>query len=173
MWFDVILIAVLFICVITDLKNRKIYNKVIFPTLLIAFLSHLLTGGWDQLLSAVGGFFLGLLLLLIPYLLGGIGAGDVKLLAVVGALKGSTFVLYTTLYMAIAGGLIGVLIISFRKDTPAKLKASLNYMIGLTQGIEMPSPITKELFSGTYPYGVAIASGALFHLIFQGQVILW
>ena len=48
--------------------------------------------------------------------MGGIGAGDVKLLAAIGAWKGTIFVLYTGVYGAIIGGLIS-LIILLRKNT--------------------------------------------------------
>lgn len=167
-WFNVILIIILLICVITDLKSRKIYNKVIFPGFLIAFSSHLLIGGWEALASSLIGFAIGLSLLLIPYLMGGMGAGDIKLLALIGALKGSVFVLNTAIYMALLGGIIALVILLSRKDVRERFKYALNYFILRRYGIKLTKPDQKGYLSATYPYGIPIAGGAILTLFLGG-----
>lgn len=54
---DVLLCAVLVICVLTDLKERRIYNKVIYPSLLLTLCIHLFNSGWEGLLYSILGFF--------------------------------------------------------------------------------------------------------------------
>jgi prepilin peptidase CpaA len=174
MWFNLLLIIILTICVITDVKSRKIYNKVIYPSLLLTFLFHFLAGGWDQLQGSIFGFLLGFALLLIPYLMGGMGAGDVKLLALVGALKGGPFVLYTGIYMALIGGAIAVILLIAHKKLLQFLK-QLPYLFASIRLLGSSSIMAGEasICPITYPYGVAIAGGAVFTLVLQGRLVLW
>ena len=80
----------------TDIKERKIYNKttitgialgIIFNSLLFAT-PHLESG----LLFSIQGIALGLILFFVPFSLGGLGGGDLKLLAMIGAFQGWPFV---------------------------------------------------------------------------------
>jgi prepilin peptidase CpaA len=168
MWINLVLFLVLLISVITDLKSRKIYNKVIYPGLAAALILHFLNGGWVELSGAISGCLLGLSVLLIPYLLGGMGAGDVKLLALVGALKGVYFVLAASVYMALIGAIIALAVLICRKGTIAKLRQILFSLYGLRYGVIIPLTVNKTDITATYPYGVAIAGGALFCIVYKG-----
>jgi prepilin peptidase CpaA len=161
MWTNLLLIILLSICTFTDLKERKIYNNVLFPVFLIAISYHIFTGGWSGLSISILGFLVGLSILLIPYLMGGMGAGDVKLLAVIGAIQGVSFVLMTALYMAIVGGIMGLLILFFRKGFVSRIKQIFIFFIFRGQGVKVPLLLDKDALSATYPYGVAIAFGAI------------
>jgi prepilin peptidase CpaA len=164
MWTNTLLIILLLICVITDLKERKIYNKVLFPGFLAAVTYHIFTDGWSGITDSLLGALVGLSILLIPYLMGGMGAGDVKLLAVIGAINGMGFVLMTALYMALAGGIIGIFILLFRKGVLNRLKELIYFISCRFQGLKVSFPFDKEALSTTYPYGVAIAAGAIFEV---------
>lgn len=107
-------------------------------------------------------------ILLIPYLLGGIGAGDVKLLALIGAMKGTVFVLITAVYMALLGGLLALFVLLFRRGVLARIKTILYSLSGIRQGVKIPLTIAKEDYKATYPYGVAIAGGALLSFFLSG-----
>jgi prepilin peptidase CpaA len=161
MWSNILLIILLLICVITDLRERKIYNKVLFPFLIIALAIHLFSDGWSGISTWTLGTIVGLAILLIPYFMGGMGAGDVKLLAVIGGIKGMNFVLMTALYMGLAGGAIAIIIFLFRKGLVSRIKQPLYYFSCLRLGVKIPFVLDKEALSATYPYGVAIAVGAL------------
>ncbi|UYZ21249.1 prepilin peptidase [Mesobacillus jeotgali] len=166
MLVDFLLIALIVICVITDLRERKIYNKVLLPFLLAGLVLNSVTGGIAGLTSALAGTAVGFSILLIPYLLGGMGAGDVKLLAVVGGLKGAVFVLTAAVYMALAGGIIALIILFFRKGAINRLKQIGMFLGGLRSGMKVPLGLDKEALNTTYPYGVAIAIGALAAIVF-------
>jgi prepilin peptidase CpaA len=168
MWINAVLILVLIISVVTDLKSRKIYNKVIFPGLAAAFTIHFLIGGWAGLGEAAIGCFIGLGVLLIPYLLGGMGAGDVKLLALVGALKGTFFVLTASFYMALVGAVIALAVLLCRKGTVARLRQIVFSLYVLSYGVKIPLFVDKSSFSAVYPYGVAIAGGVILCLGYEG-----
>jgi prepilin peptidase CpaA len=167
-----LLVTILVICLITDLKERKIYNKIIFPGLIIALLLNFILGSWNGLLDSVEGLFIGLGILLIPYLMGGMGAGDVKLLALVGAFKGTLFVLYTAIYMALLGGIIAIGILLFQKGVLQRLRSVLYFVVGKRYGMKIPLILSKDAMKTTYPYGVAIAGGAFLSLFFKGWGLL-
>lgn len=125
---DCLLAAMLIICIATDLKSRLIYNKVLLPFLIIGLGVNFHTGGWPMLLDSLKGFGLGLVMLLIPFSLGGIGGGDVKLLAVIGAVKGSSFVISTFLAGALAGGVLALIILVRRRRL-------LNTLLGIIESV--------------------------------------
>jgi prepilin peptidase CpaA len=161
MWTNILLFVLLIICVVTDLRERKIYNKILLPVIIIAIFYHLFTSGISGLVASILGCLVGLFILLIPYLMGGMGAGDVKLLAVIGAIKGTSFVLMTSLNMAIVGAVIGLCILLFRKGFIARIKNVLYLLMFKGQFGEGSLLFDKEGLKTTYPYGVAIAMGAI------------
>lgn len=93
--------------VVTDLRGRRIPNVLTFGSAVTALLYHL---GWGDPLNALKGWALGLALFLPVYLLRGLGAGDVKLLAALGAWTGPVLALWTGLFAAMAGGVLSVVV---------------------------------------------------------------
>lgn len=168
---DILLLLILAVCVVTDLKSRKIYNKVIFPSLLLTLVLHLIFGGVSGLLDSMLGFAVGLGILLIPYLMGGMGAGDVKLLALIGAIKGMAFVLTTSFYMALLGGAIALGILLLRKGFLTRIKGITYSICSLTYGLRIPLGMDQGDYQKTYPYGVAIAGGAVVSMVFNGVLL--
>ncbi|MDZ5783472.1 A24 family peptidase [Marinococcus luteus] len=164
---DWILIAVLLICAITDIKERKIYNKVLFPAMLLAFIFHGAVSGWEGLFHSFLGFLIGFALLFIPYAMGGMGAGDVKLLALVGALKGGTFVLQSFIFIALLGALMGLIVLLRNKNI---LKSFFYKLTHIKSGTRAPGGLSRQSLSKTYPYGVAIALGAAVNLFTEGML---
>ena len=158
----IFLLIVLTISVITDLKSRKIYNVVIYPALLITFAIHFTRGGWEAFSHSFIGFLTGFGLLLIPYFLGGMGAGDVKLLGLVGAMYGAAFVFQAFLYTAIIGAIIAIIILVARKGM---VKSILYYIASLRNGIVLKGALNQGALTATYPYGVAIAGGSIVSLV--------
>ncbi|WP_349409451.1 prepilin peptidase [Pseudalkalibacillus sp. SCS-8] len=171
MVFNVILLIVLAICVITDLKSRLIYNKVIFPALLLSILLHIFFDGLSGLGFSLLGFLVGFSILLIPYFLGGMGAGDVKLLALIGAAKGPMFVLHTSIYMALIGGVLALFILIFSGGAFKRFKYYVYCLFVRKNGVYVPFALTKESMKKTYPYGVAIAGGAVISLIGKAWIL--
>ncbi|WP_246943558.1 A24 family peptidase [Bacillus pinisoli] len=171
MVLNILLLIVLLICLITDLKNRKIYNNVIFPSLLLTFILHFIFDGWSGLGFSLLGFIVGFSILLIPYFLGGMGAGDVKLLALIGAIKGMQFVLITSVYMALLGGVIALFVLFFRKGAFQRIKSIFYTMSCFRSGVKLPLFLDKEGLKATYPYGVAITGGALLSLFYKGWIL--
>lgn len=172
MLINIVLVLVLVICFVTDFKQQKIYNFVMFPSLITAFILNLCFNGFAGLKLSLLGFVTGLCILLIPYLLGGMGAGDVKLLTFIGVLKGSVFVLNTAIYMALIGGVIALIIIIFQKQTVKFFKTFFLWLFSFFSGIRYKLEFENSGLSKKYPYGTAIVLGALICLLFKGAWII-
>ncbi|UOF91307.1 A24 family peptidase [Fodinisporobacter ferrooxydans] len=95
----------------TDLRFRKIFNVVTYPVMLAGLIVEAFRNGWSGFLYSGEGLVLGIGLLLIPFLMNGMGAGDVKLLGAIGALKGAAFTFSAFLYICIAGGVIACILL--------------------------------------------------------------
>lgn len=155
-----VLIFVLIVCSFTDLIYRKIYNAVLLPALLFALVYSIYIGGWTGLGQSVLGLLVGILILILPFAKGGMGAGDVKFLGVIGAFKGVTFVLYSAVGMGLAGGLIALGTWSYKfgiVDTIVGILRAIWVMI--RSGFALfPFRLHDEKIM--LPYGLAIALGA-------------
>ncbi len=151
--------AVLFIlfisAIITDLKSRSIYNAQTYTGIVLGLLLGFSATGWNGLMMSFTGCLVGFFLLFFIYILGGIGAGDVKLLAAIGALKGTEFVLWTMFYTALVGGIMALSIIIWQGTFRQTIKSCF-------QIIRHPVQTGKEPEKHQYlPYGVAISLGCL------------
>lgn len=105
-WWPVV--AVLAVAVTTDLMWRRIPNWLTGPFLLAGFGVSGWLHGWRGLGASVEGMALGLLLYGILFWLGGMGAGDVKLCAAIGAWIGPGQLLIAIILTALVGGVMAV-----------------------------------------------------------------
>lgn len=96
-------------CVL-DLRNRRIPNSVTLGGAGLGLLYGAVMQGPTGILQAVLGWLAGLLVFLPFFALGGLGAGDVKLLACLGTWIGPSMALWTALYTALAGGVMAVIL---------------------------------------------------------------
>lgn len=164
---DILLIIVLAICAVYDYKLRKVPNIITFPAILGGMTIGLLQSGFTGLSISAMGLFLGIALLSFPYAMGGIGAGDVKFLGAIGAVKGPWFVFIAFLAAAIIGGIMAVYRMAFiiKGSDMTVLRDSLKtvYYTGALSAIEIPEYALKERL----PYAVAISGGAVVALILE------
>ncbi len=159
---DLALVAALAWAVVTDLRSRRISNRLTYSLMALGLLANGIAGGWDGLRSSIFGWLLGAALLVVPCLLGAIGAGDVKLLAAIGALKGPEFVLLAAVYTALAGGALAILELVRSRGARWALGYVAGGWVGSVWGKSAQSSAAR---AGTIPYGPAIAAGAIIALL--------
>ena len=102
--------ALLALACLSDLRTRRIPNALTFSAAACGLLFHLITGGSTAAAWSLGGCLLGAALFFPMFALRGMGAGDVKLLAAVGAWLGPGQVAVVALVTSIAGGVLGLLV---------------------------------------------------------------
>ena len=144
-----------------DLKSRRIPNYLTFSGALAGLGFQLGVHGLPGLTNGLAGLGLGLILLMVPYLLGGMGAGDVKAAAALGAWLGleRTFLLF--IYMAISGGLIILAVWLWQKRFLEGVRQLWNFLLNwlLCQPVDSKPPPPVSLKSAAIPYGPAMALG--------------
>jgi prepilin peptidase CpaA len=161
------LVAILTLSAIIDLRTQKIPNIITCSGMLAALSLHVATNGLGGLIFSLKGIAAGIALLIVPYIMSGMGAGDVKLMGAVGSFLGAKATLESFILIALAGGIYSLALILIRRDAfkgfiSEKLLA-LSAMVLLRQYV----PIQTES-SGQQPrlkYGVAIAFGTITYLV--------
>jgi prepilin peptidase CpaA len=144
-----------------DIRHRTIPNRLTLPVFLSALCYHgICCGGTQGLWFSVQGAAVGGLLLFLPFAMGGMGGGDVKLLMATGAWLGAWATLNVFLYGAIAGALIAVCIMAVKR-TWHPLRGVYHDVLALllTGQAGKPRPA-----AATYPYSIALAVGVVGYL---------
>ena len=158
---NLILIVLFVSAAVTDLKWKKIFNLQTYTAIICGISLHSLMAGWDGALFSFSGLLVGSALLLVFFLMGGVGAGDVKLLGAIGALKGTTFVLWNMFYTGLIGGAMAIAVIILKG---AGGKIFKNMFQFLRHPLTAQNEETKK--ENLYiPYGVAISIGCLWALL--------
>jgi prepilin peptidase CpaA len=110
----VLIVAVGLAAIIEDVSRRRISNWTSGGAVVAGLTVHFAQKGWLGLWHSLLGIGIGFGVFLIFYLMGGMGGGDVKLMAGFGALLGDGNILPAALLAAIAGGLMAVAYIAVR-----------------------------------------------------------
>jgi prepilin peptidase CpaA len=93
-----------------DLRTRRIPNLLTFGAAATGLVFHLISAGFAGLAHGTAGWFVGALVFALPFALRGLGGGDVKLLAALGAWIGPGDVVWLALYTGIAGGAMAIVV---------------------------------------------------------------
>jgi prepilin peptidase CpaA len=105
-----VVVSVALLACVTDLRSRRIPNVLTFGAALAGLLYGGWTDGWSGLGSAALGFLVGGVAFIVPFALGGLGGGDIKLLAAIGAWLGPSGAIWLVLYTGIAGGVMALVV---------------------------------------------------------------
>lgn len=173
LWAFGVLAVVLVVSAVTDIRCGKIFNVVTYPAIAIGLIGHTLLGGLGGeggsmgLAGALIGLAVGFGPMLAAWAAGGIGGGDAKLMAAVGALAGWRFTLAAMFYGFLVAGVMAIAVILKRRiarETLGRIGRFL-YLV-LTPG-RPAGPTTQD--SPKIPFGAALCVGAAAALI---QVLL-
>ncbi|MGH7900012.1 MAG: A24 family peptidase [Candidatus Binatia bacterium] len=148
---------------IFDLRTRRIPNLLTLVAAVAAWSFFLAQGGLSALGWSVTGWLLGVLMFFPFFLLGGMGAGDVKLLGALGAWLGPLAAIHLAFYTAIAGGVMALIVVLARGYLG---EAFLNIWLLLTywrvQGLHRHPTLTlEESRAPRLAYAIPIAAGAV------------
>jgi prepilin peptidase CpaA len=161
--------TLLMAAVVADLRFQKIPNLFTYPAMVVALAYHGGTNGLGGLFFSAGGLALGIGILVAPYLAGGVGAGDAKLMGAVGSILGPKGVLLAFLFTAIFGGIYALTLLLAKPEyIRAFMKrwgTALKTLICVGQFIYVP-PV-KDQEKPRLCYGVAIALGTICSVVWR------
>jgi prepilin peptidase CpaA len=152
----VVLAAGVTVATAIDLRTRRIPNALTATMTGIGIALAATGVSGVPVAGAFLGFAIGLALMLPGYALGATGAGDVKLMAAVGAIVGPGLVVVAFLCTAIAGGVLAVAIALQRRRFAATIAGT-----GRLIGASGRQQIQAATASSRFAYGPAIAVGSV------------
>jgi prepilin peptidase CpaA len=163
-FLDTILFLLVSIAAVNDVATRRIPNRLLLTGLACALCLRLLSPHpGASLLAALGGMALGLAMFLPFYLLRGMAAGDVKMIAVVGAFTGPGDVFQIAVLSWCAGGVMALLLVLLG----GRLRLALGNLGAMLRGATAPGATgtPRQTSAGSMPYGVAITAGTMLVLV--------
>jgi prepilin peptidase CpaA len=156
--------AVAVTAAMTDVRDRRIPNRLTYPAMVAGIALQTVVGGWHGLLLALGGGLLFGGIFFFFHVVHAMGAGDVKLAAALGCIIGpaaSWQVLFAT---AVAGGVLAVVVMVLKGRVLQTLRSTLSVvgfhaLHGLRTHpvVNLDNPTAVRL-----PYGLAFAAGTLY-----------
>ncbi|WP_337995166.1 A24 family peptidase [Paenibacillus qinlingensis] len=114
------------VALVIDVRHSKLPNKLTMCGTIFGLLFHTWSDGWDGLLFSLIGASTGFLIVLVLYVIGALGAGDVKLFGAIGAIMGVMFVIQTLVYAILWAGLIGLFLLLIQR----KMRATGRKLVG-------------------------------------------
>lgn len=174
-WTIWLVTVVLIVAAVIDGFELKVPNWVTFPFILSGWLYSTVAFGWEGLGWSLLGTVVGLALLLAPYAIGGMGAGDVKLLAGVGAWIYSTHTMYAFCFTAVVGAILAIGMVLARrgwKKHSAQFLVILNEIL-VIRNAERLAAIAAERKPKMLllPYGIPIAIGTIGYFLWTGMLV--
>jgi prepilin peptidase CpaA len=151
----------------SDIRTARIPNLLTFGAAAAALVYLFANQGWSGLTGAAEGWAVGVLLFSPFFALGGLGAGDVKLLGAIGAWLGPREALWVALYASMAGGVMALIVslaTGYLRRAVANLRMLVTYwrVVGIRP---LPELTLQSGHAPRLPYAVPITAGLL--------VMLW
>lgn len=171
-WFVTI---VLIVAAVIDGFELKVPNWITFPFIVSGWIYSTAAFGWEGLGWSLLGMVVGLALLMPLYSIGGMGAGDVKLLAGVGAWVYGIHTAYAFAATAVVGALLAVLMVLCQrawKKHAAQCWLILNEIMVIRNPEQLSAIAAKRKPSMLLlPYGIPIAIGTIGYFLWMGMLV--
>jgi len=163
LWVAIPVIALVVMATRADVRTRRIPNSLTFPALLLGLATHWALGGRDGVMGSLAGLALAGGVLIPGWLFKWMGAGDVKLMAAVGAWLAFPQAAIALLASFVAGGAIAMVIALRHGLLGQALRGAA--IIGAWSfsrvGRSMPPPVTTGI---RFPFALAVLAGSTFAL---------
>jgi prepilin peptidase CpaA len=174
--FFVVGVAVLVAAAI-DLRRFRVPNAVTFPLCLSGLLFHLIIEGLAGLRFSAGGMAVGMCVLIIFYVMGVMGAGDVKLLAAVGSWIGASYTIYVFVIAGLAAGVHSLVVLAWQhrlRHVPLVFQVTFLQLMTLGRHVatEDSEPLTTCIHRAdrarhVMPFAVMIAIGVVLVAVWE------
>lgn len=147
-----------------DITRHRIPNLLTYPSWALGLVLGAYGAGWDGLGNAALGFAAGFVPLLLMFIGGSLGGGDVKLMGGVGALLGFPAALNALISSILVGGFFAAIILLWQGRLVPILKYAASRLWSKIYPVYVPLPAPPE-HKDAFPFGVAIALGTMLTLL--------
>ena len=157
------LLIMLAVAIYFDIRTERIPNWLVAAGTVVALTLHAVNSGASGLLTSVGGLSIAMVILLPFYIAGVMGAGDVKLMAAVGAFTGVQLALLAVGFAFGIGGLQAVAILVLRGT--GRLTWERYHQMGKTilatgRLVYIP-PGPGDAAGESFPFAIAVGMGTI------------
>lgn len=174
-WHIKLVCLVLVVAAYIDGKQLRVPNWITFPMVLAGLTYNAWEGGWSGLGEGLLGMVVGLGCLLPLYCVGGMGAGDVKLMAGIGAWLGWELTLFAFCVSAVVGAVMALVMVlcsqRFRHHYA-------NFLLILNEWMTIRDPRELARIAAErkptmmlLPYGIPICIGSIGYFFYQGLLL--
>lgn len=168
-----LLVALILACAATDVCTRRVPNSILLPALIASLFLSSLADGLAGLVDSLAGLAIGLLILMPLHVLGRMGAGDIKLLGVVGSILGAWGATVAGLATMMAGAILGIAYMIWLVVRPER--TSLTGQEGQRNADEAMVRGGGTSFSAVrtaeVPYAVAVAAGTFAAIVYLDLLV--
>jgi prepilin peptidase CpaA len=174
-WTIWLVTVVLIVAAVIDGYQLKVPNWITFPFVLSGWAYSVAAFGWEGLGWSLVGTLVGLAVLMPAYAIGGMGAGDVKLMAGVGAWVYGMNTFYAFCWTAVIGAVLAVGMVLMRKSWK---KHSTQFWLILNEIMVIRNPEHLATIAAErkpsmllLPYGIPIAIGTIGYFLWMGMLV--
>ena len=164
-WAYGFLAVVLIASAVADVRSGKIYNALTYPAIAVGLVVHTYLGGLGGgpgqlgLVGSAAGLATGFVPMLAAWLAGGVGGGDAKLMAAVGALTGWQFTLSALFYGLIVTAVLAIIVIVHKRIARRTLGRVWRFIV-LAFVFRKPAADPAAADSPRVPMGLAFCIGS-------------
>ncbi|HLJ09810.1 MAG TPA: A24 family peptidase [Planctomycetaceae bacterium] len=173
-WHVKLVCVTLIVAAYIDGKQLRVPNWLTFPMVASGLAYNAWLGGWDGFGTALVGMAVGLACLLPLYSVGGMGAGDVKLMAGVGAWLGASTTFSAFCVSTVVGGIMAVWMV-WRRKSFFHHYGNLLTILSEFAHIKDPRQLSQIAAERKptmllLPYGIPICIGSIAYFFYAGIV---
>jgi prepilin peptidase CpaA len=173
-WHVKLVSAILILAAWIDGRELKVPNWITFPMVLSGLVYSTWLGGLSGFSAGLVGMCMGLGTLLPLYAVGGMGAGDVKLMAGIGAWLGWEITLAAFCVSAVVGALMAIVMVLCRRASRHHYE---NFLLILSEWMVIRNPVELSRIAAErkstmllLPYGIPICIGSIGYFVYSGMM---
>ena len=156
-----VVVLIVVVACLSDIVTARVPNALTFTAAALALAFHAFAPQGGGVLVGMTGLLAGLAVFFPLFALGAMGAGDVKLMAAMGAWLGWKTIIFVALYASLAGGVLA-LIVALRRNYLRQALRNVRMLATYwwVEGVKpLPALTLESKHSVRFPYAVAIAAG--------------
>lgn len=169
-FIDILLFIILFYSLYTDLRFGKIFNFVTLPAVGAGLVLNSLSDpaghlhGLASSFAAAAGAFI---FFIIPFTLGALGGGDVKLMMAIGALKGHIFLFYAVIAIGLVSFILSLFVFFMQLFKDKKFGGIMQIIISFYyRNVEVVGDELKPILKKNLKFGISIFFGTIIAYIY-------
>lgn len=167
-----VVLILLILSLFTDTKNYKIKNSIILFFAIAGFTLNCIQSGFTGIINWFIGLAVPMIVLFVLFALRMLGAGDIKLIAVIGGLLGLDFLIKSSLYILMIAGVMALIKMMINRNLVIRFRHFFDYIhnIIINKQIGIYDEINTKDRSHVIRLSYAIGAGTIYQMFIDLKV---